>query len=739
MFSFDSPVLANLLALISIILAIAIPLVGYLYNQRRGVRTHFTVIWQLTRFLPARKLLNARPYYELYLPSEADTDLQAALKQRQNVLVIGRPLSGKTRAVYQLLRRKFWHVTIPKTTDINSEVFEFPRRLRLLFWLRPVVVVDDLHRFVEQQNFDVLLRASMDRKIQMIATCRSGDDLKRTLNRLQAKGLEPSLYFPQHIYRQLIEKDIGQTLAKRLNLPWNSESFDGTVGSVLMKLGEMERRFEACSPEEKVILRSLQALYRCGIYQGEQRFPLIWIEQWAKTYELEGRRFEWTAWLESLQGKEFLQMKDEAVEAEEAYLETAVRSDVERLLLSLMEEALKLFKGEPDALNRLGNRAYEVGQFEYDDRAYLELGTAAYRQVLLEWNHKQDLQWASTQNSLGLALLRLGEREPDSQLLEKAVTAFQQALLAWTHEQVPLQWASTQNNLGTALSVLGARKSDSQLLEKAVAAYHQSLLETTRERMPLNWAATQNNLGDALRALGARESNSQLLERAVIAYQQALGEYTREHTPLRWASTQNNLGLALSKLGEWNPDSQYLEAAIVAFQQAMLERTRERVPLRWAGTQNNLGLVFLSLGEWKSDSQLLQAAITAFQHALHEYTRDRMPLDWAGIHNNLGRALLSLGKQKSDNQLLEAAIIAFQQALIETTQKRVPFDWAGTQCNLGSAFQALGERMKSKEHLEQAKQTIQSAHNLYCEAGYEQFNQGIENRLAAIDDALSSL
>jgi hypothetical protein len=44
----------------------------------------------------------------------------------------------------------------------------------------------------------------------------------------------------------------------------------------------------------------------------------------------------------------------------------------------------------------------------------------------------------------------------------------------------------TQNNLGTALIRLGERESDTARLEKAVTAFHDALKERTRERVPLD-------------------------------------------------------------------------------------------------------------------------------------------------------------------------------------------------------------------------------------------------------------
>ena len=102
----------------------------------------------------------------------------------------------------------------------------------------------------------------------------------------------------------------------------------------------------------------------------------------------------------------------------------------------------------------------------------------------------------------------------------------------YTRERVPLDWAMTQNNLGNALWRLGERESGTARLEEAVAAYREALQEYTRERVPLDWATTQNNLGNALWRLGERESGTARLEEAVAAYREALKEYTRERVPL---------------------------------------------------------------------------------------------------------------------------------------------------------------------------------------------------------------
>jgi hypothetical protein len=73
-----------------------------------------------------------------------------------------------------------------------------------------------------------------------------------------------------------------------------------------------------------------------------------------------------------------------------------------------------------------------------------------------------------------------------------------------THERVPLDWATTQNNLGLALQVIGDRESGTAKLEEAIAAYREALKERTCECVPLDWAASFGDQGITLLRLAER-------------------------------------------------------------------------------------------------------------------------------------------------------------------------------------------------------------------------------------------
>ena len=110
----------------------------------------------------------------------------------------------------------------------------------------------------------------------------------------------------------------------------------------------------------------------------------------------------------------------------------------------------------------------------------------------------------------------------------------------------------TQNNLGNALRRLGERESGAGKLEEAVAAYREALKEDTRERVPLYWAGTQTNLGIALRKLGERESGTARLEEAVAAYREARKELTPQTDPTNYELTMKGFNQVLALLKKKN-------------------------------------------------------------------------------------------------------------------------------------------------------------------------------------------
>ena len=115
----------------------------------------------------------------------------------------------------------------------------------------------------------------------------------------------------------------------------------------------------------------------------------------------------------------------------------------------------------------------------------------------------------------------LGRHEGDAALWDKARAAFHASLEVFTREHTPIDWASAQNNLGIALLRLGTHDCGTARLDQAVDAFQRALEVQTRDRLPMKWAATTGNLADALAARAGRRGDLPMelgaFEKLVIA------------------------------------------------------------------------------------------------------------------------------------------------------------------------------------------------------------------------------
>ena len=348
---------------------------------------------------------------------------------------------------------------------------------------------------------------------------------------------------------------------------------------------------------------------------------------------------------------------------------------------------------------------------------------------------------ASDWVSAGRSWMDQGRDFGDNPALLSAIAAYRAALEERTRARAPLDWATTQNNLGNALLVLGDRESGTARLEEAVAAYRAALEERTRERVPLDWATTQNNLGIALWTLGERESGTARLEEAVAAYRAALEERTRERVPLDWATTQNNLGNALQASGSaraarrgwrrrlppivppWRNGPargcrstgrqrrtiSATRSGHLGSARAARRGWRKRLPPIGPPWRNGPASGCRSTGPRRRTTSATRSGHSGSARAARRGWRrrsppiappwrngpaTRVPLDWAATQNNLGSALLTLGERESGTARLEEAVAAYRVALEERTRERVPLDWATTQHNLGVALWTLARARK---------------------------------------------
>jgi hypothetical protein len=398
--------------IIGILSAILIALVGFIYNRNRKLKAYYEIIWKKSSSLKPKEVLGMRPFNKYYYQRPEDNLIGGSLNKKENVLIVGSPLSGKSRAAYQALMNlsKPYDVIIPKCTDINRETFPFPKHIR--FWRPRIILLDDLHRLVEQQNFEHLFEIAMSNNVIIFATCRSGIEYKKVKKKMLDKNMDLETIFANNLELKRLSEDVGKKIASEVKRNWDEVRFDGTIGSILVPLTEMKRRFDECTEVEKTILRAIRNLYICGIYEENQVFPLNWIRTLANKDGLDGKDFEWGGWLENLENKELITLVKEKVQAEEVYLEYLVKPKSEMSNLDVFEEMLATFAGVTNALFRLGNKAYAIGTVELEKAGYMKTAITAYGEALKVYALERfPMDYAMTQNNLGTAYGTLAEVE----------------------------------------------------------------------------------------------------------------------------------------------------------------------------------------------------------------------------------------------------------------------------------------------------------------------------------------
>jgi len=706
----------------AIVIGILIALIIYFYQRHKDkevkLKKYYDFIWKKSSFIKPADLLQNRPFKEYYRRRKEDDLIEDKLHKRQNILIKGPPLSGKSRAVYQALvkLRNPCNVIKPRCTDINPEDFVLPG---CLLSKRPrIMIIDDLQRFVEQRNFEHLLQISEENGISILATCRSEADYEKIANKMQSLNIDLQTIFSTENIIELgkVSENIGKEVALKTGITWRDVKFDGNIGSVFMRLGEMQRRFnEECGDIEKNILLALRQLYICGVYEGRQVFPLKWIQIVTGKKGLKGEEFEWIGWLNKLKSHEFIAITGhDRVCAEEVYLEDVVKPQALIPDLTLFIEMIPAFAGEPEALVRLGIRAWDVGSVSIEKANYMKIAIEAFENALISYHEKNSsIDYAAAQNNLGNAYRTLGEVEQKALNCKMAIKAFQEALKVYTIDAFPLHYTMTQNNLGIAYRTLGEVEQKALNCKMGIKAYEEALKVRTIDAFPLHYATTQNNLGNAYRTLGEVEQKALNCKIAIKAFQEALKVYTIDAFPLHYTMTQNNLGTAYGTLGEVEQKALNCKMAIKAFQEALQVYTIDAFPMDYAMTQNNLGNAYRTLGEVEQKALNCKMAIKAFQEALQVYTIDAFPMHYALTQNNLGNAYHILGEVEQKAQNSKMAIKAYEEALKVRTIAAFPMQYAMTQNNLGNAYDTLGEVEQKALNCKMAIKAYEEALKVY--------------------------
>lgn len=655
--------LTLILTIVGVILSVLIPLTGFYYKNRKDLKNSYSLIWKSSLSLKPKDFLNERPFDDYYFKRSADELLSGYIQNRKNSIIVGPPLSGKTRTVYNSLKSQKKIVDILSARSVGLSDFQLPFNLR--FWRRKIIFIDDFQNFIEKQdNFIQLFKIAKDKNIPVIVTCHSGKEFIKVRNKLIENNTDIEMLFGENIIElNKISVDEGKKIAENLNLKWDSIKFNGTIGSIFMKLSEMQRRYDQCDTIEKTILLSLRELYVAGIFQNNCNFKIEWIKDYSQKYELSGKDFEWKGWLKNLEEKEFLQVINKnSVWAEDAYLEYIIKPEAESSPAELLEDVIEIFKDNVEVLQMAGERAYDTGLTSINISDYLKHSINAFGKILNMNSQQNEQLFIKANKYIGMSYWSLSKVENTKENCLKSFGCYKKILENSGIISNPYEYAAIQNKIGNTLTSLAESENRIENCKAAINSFSEALKVYTINDYPSEYAQVNSNMGGAYLILSISENSAENLKTAKKYFEKALTIRTFKDNPKGFAFTKNNIGNTYANLSQIENSEKNLELALGCYNDILEIYKKDKFPLQYGFTMNNIGNVYSFLADIKDRKKNFLKAIEYYKNALEVRTIDNAPVQFASTISNLGDVYLQLYEEERNSDYLYKAIESLEES-----------------------------------------------------------------------------
>jgi tetratricopeptide (TPR) repeat protein len=230
---------------------------GDYHDNKKAIKTYMDLNKNVKDIDPEADLRIAK-YDKYYYKRLDDEEISSAIKINKNILIVGIPKIGKTRASYEAIRKKedfklikFWENPV-KFEEIPDEIFKE----------KTIVFLDDLNNFSKKLNiYELIKKLRENEESFILATCRNGEEYNKV------KEEFPDIITNFKVIEIRIIEDIliGKEIAENLGIEFDERKFDGTPGSLILDLESMKNRHNTLSNECKILFRKLKLLHEAGI------------------------------------------------------------------------------------------------------------------------------------------------------------------------------------------------------------------------------------------------------------------------------------------------------------------------------------------------------------------------------------------------------------------------------------------------------------------------------------------
>lgn len=679
-----------LISIIGLVLSILVSMLAF-FRKRRELYNYYSVIWKNSRKLAPKEILGERPCEEYYMKRAVDDLLLNRLENKQNILIIGQPLSGKTRAVYNAFKTsaKKYYVLIPRC--VPMPVFQIPTDY--FFRKNKVVFIDDLQHYIEKQdNYHLLFRQAHIKNIPIIAACHSGKEFTKVKNKLTEQNLNIDIIFGSGLAEvEKISAETGRHVAEKLGMKWDSIKFNGTIGSIFMRLSEMERRFDNCDVVEKTVLRVLRNLYFAGITDDNNVIRTEWIKKASAKYELSAKEFEWAGWLKSLEEKEFLKvLPGSKVWVEDAYLEHVVKPETDESMYEIFRKAIDIFFDDPEVLQFIGETVYDHA---LDDPQFLEYMNLAIEAFKRELDLLKDgglvNQLKKVKYSLGRAYWNLSQSLDTLENSQFAISYYNELLHHVSKTDEPYEYANIKMRIGDAYQFLSFVASIKENCLNAVSAFNEAIDILSSLPKPLDLSLAYNSLGSTYSLLAESGDAVENCKRSLEAFSKAREVRDKTGHPGHGSFTKFNTANTYTYLSGFEEKEKNLTEAIRLYKEYLTFEEVRKSARNTGGTLNNMGYAYMLLAGAVNKKENLLKALEIFREALAIRTREQMPIDYTETMCNVGEAYMFLSEVEDKEMNLLKAKDALDEALTLEEIEKHPMTYSTLKLTLGNVNLSL--------------------------------------------------
>jgi len=668
-----------------------------------NIKSLYTLVWEKSSdLIPAEIMGYERGsikygFRDYYYRREEDIKFEELLNNtNKNILILGSPLTGKSRLIYEFFKNNanIFDITIPQYKDINLENLVIPKQYKISN--TKLFLLDDLHHYIQYENFRFLFNEILKQDdIRILSTCRSKIEYGKTKNFFLENNLDLENLF-EIIEISPLEENIAKNIASELEIPWENLQFNHTIGSLFYQLAEMKRRYEKiCTNEEKIILDSTRISFILGIFKEKNQFQIDWVKSILKCeFELDKKKFEWDSLFESLQNKEFILIsKNNDFYVEESYI-LNIFEQKDNYNLSMIERIGKCLDPFPEAKFHLAATLIYHSDVNYEKRDTLELVIKINKQIFNEELRKSNpYLYYRIANNLGVVYDSLADILDREENCKNALYHYNIALEYFSLLNYPIDYALIQLNLGTLYLNLYEINYSEDRLKKSIELTNNALKIYKKEEFPLEYARANNNLSLIYTTYAYISDPSANFKKAIKYASTAQSIEITKNYPILLRLIYANKGNALLKLSELEHNKEYIYDALKIYEDLLNDFDKKSFPIQYAQVRIDIGVAYGSLSLYENPIQNLKKAIDESNEALKYLTKSQTPEIFTDTLINLGLNYQRLAKLTEEIIFFQNSISMFKQTIDLIDKKHNPLDYAIAIANLGYTYGLLSRKV----------------------------------------------